>query len=150
MLVKSMRGQMKIRRIHAGYNMYHNSIAIITFDGCKLRIDCNEQYTLFAAFSMMNARSKRHLYNFAKQVLTKEKYGSNLNKTSHEADFTRTKRHVCKAGNTMKNKGNENLIKNNTTTISGEGFCFLKNNYFYSVEKLCCLKEMEDKQYEAI
>ncbi len=28
--------------ISAGYNIYHNSIAITTFDGCILRIDCNK------------------------------------------------------------------------------------------------------------
>lgn len=28
--------------ISAGYNMYHNSINITTFDGYILRIDCNK------------------------------------------------------------------------------------------------------------
>ena len=37
-----MKGQIKMRLIHASYNMYHNSIDITTFDGYILRIDCNK------------------------------------------------------------------------------------------------------------
>jgi hypothetical protein len=42
MFVKIMKGQIKMRLIHASYNMYHNSIDITTFDGYILRIDCNK------------------------------------------------------------------------------------------------------------
>lgn len=37
-----MKGQIKMRLIHASYNMCHNSIDITTFDGYILRIDCNK------------------------------------------------------------------------------------------------------------
>lgn len=34
------KGQIKMRIIHAEYNMYHNSIDITTYAGYILRIDC--------------------------------------------------------------------------------------------------------------
>ena len=42
MLIKIMKGQIKMRLIHASYNMHHNSIDITTFDGYLLRIDYNK------------------------------------------------------------------------------------------------------------
>ncbi len=42
MLVKIMKGQIKMRLLYARYNMYYNSIDITTFDGYILRIDCNK------------------------------------------------------------------------------------------------------------
>ena len=42
MLVKIMKGQIKMKLLYARYNMYHNSIDITTFDGYILRIDCNK------------------------------------------------------------------------------------------------------------
>ena len=42
MLVKIMKGQIKMKLLYARYNMYHNSIDITTFDGYILRIDCSK------------------------------------------------------------------------------------------------------------
>lgn len=42
MLIKIMKGQIKMKLLYARYNMYHNSIDITTFDGYILRIDCNK------------------------------------------------------------------------------------------------------------
>lgn len=42
MLVKIMKGQIKMKLLYARYNMYHNSIDITTFDDYILRIDCNK------------------------------------------------------------------------------------------------------------
>ena len=42
MLVKIMKGQIKMKLLYARYNMYHNSIDITIFDGYILRIDCNK------------------------------------------------------------------------------------------------------------
>lgn len=42
MLVKIMKGQIKLNLLYARYNRYHNSIDITTFDGYILRIDCNK------------------------------------------------------------------------------------------------------------
>lgn len=42
MLVKIMKGQIKMKLLYARYNIYHNSIDITTFDGYILRIDCNK------------------------------------------------------------------------------------------------------------
>lgn len=42
MLVKIMKGQIKMKLLYARYNMYHSSIDITTFDGYILRINCNK------------------------------------------------------------------------------------------------------------
>ena len=42
MLIKIMKGQIKMKLLYARYNMYHNSIDITTFNGYILRIDCNK------------------------------------------------------------------------------------------------------------
>lgn len=42
MLVKIMKGRIKMNLIYARYNMQHNSIDITIFDGYILRIDSNK------------------------------------------------------------------------------------------------------------
>ena len=42
MLVKIIKGQIKMNLLYTRYNMYHNSIDVTTFDGYILRIDCNK------------------------------------------------------------------------------------------------------------
>lgn len=99
-----------------------------------------------------------------------------MNKTSHEANFARSKLHVCEVRKTMKNKIKEMRTLSKITQqqlaemvhVSSRTIISIEKGQYnpslmlayriaqvfnVSVEELCCLKEnkeMEDKQYEDI
>lgn len=125
---------------------------------------------------MMNIRQIKKLYIFSKQVLTNREQGCNMNKTSHEENFTRSKLHVGEVRKTMKNKIKEMRTLSKITQqqlaemvhVSSRTIISIEKGQYnpslmlayriaqvfnVSVEELCCLKEnkeMEDKQYEDI